>query len=122
MENQVYLSKAVDFRIRRLLTEYLRGKITEFMSRTKALRSRAIEYYRIFKGATLFSTQRKIIMGMCVLYDRLVQSIQEIFKADPSVQSFPLKLKKYASEREEDLLDIIAYLDQIIGFLEGKRA
>ncbi len=105
-----------------LLVENLRGKVVEFESRARKLQNRAVEYFNLFRQDPISALviRGDTIDSLCELYDKLRRGVTESFHSDSSVYSFPLKPKKNVYH-DDDLLKIIAYLDQIIGFLEGKK-
>lgn len=105
-----------------LLVEDLRGKVVEFESRARKLQNRAVEYFNLFRQEPIRAMviRSRTIDSLCGLYERLRSDVTKSFHSDSSVYGFPLKPKKNVYH-EDDLLNIVACLDQIVGFLEGKK-
>ena len=106
------------------MVENLRGKVVEFESRARKLRSRAIEYFNLYDKDSIrrlvTSDRSEIINSIRKLYEGLRKDITRVFHSDSSVSGFPL-IKEENIYYEYHLLEMIACLDQISGFLEGKK-
>jgi hypothetical protein len=97
------------------------GSIYGLMQRAKSLKSNALDYFRyLTRSPPLRSISDKVTKSYFDMYAALIDEVWRVFQSDEGVESLP-DLSAESSSARDDLINLVAATNQIIGFLEGKQ-
>jgi hypothetical protein len=102
------------------LSTQLAGKIHELMQRAKNLRNNVAKYHTHATVSMKGYGDSRVLETHFQIYTNLRNDIIKLFHSDTTVNSL-LSLSPEDRFELSDLVILIAGLDQIIGFLEGKQ-
>lgn len=92
------------------------GKVYGLIQRAKSLRNNVIGYW----GTQLFYADSRMLETYFEIYDKIRNDVIGLFPSDKTVHSLPY-LGVVKRLDKDELLRIVAGLDQITSFLEGKE-
>jgi len=98
----------------------LEGKIYGLLERAKILRSDAIEYFNYVVKRRLIEANKGVLKTYSDIYKGIKNDVTKLFSSDSTVWSLP-SLEIVHETSKYELLKLTSGLDQVIGFLEGKR-
>jgi len=99
---------------------FKKEKIIEFEERAKKLKSDITELYNIsIQSPFIYISEEYVIERIIKIYENLRKDIVSFFKDDPTIRSIPSAEDLRTSS--DDFLILSSYVDQILGFLKGKK-
>jgi len=97
-------------------------KLIEFEERAKNLRSYITTLYKLITNGGIYSSssEEDAIIQAIKIYDVLKNDVVSFFSDDPTVGSIPST--KDLKAKPDHLLILSSFVDQMLGFLKGKKS